>query len=98
MGVRSSWDRPAVVSLNKQIVGIAATPDGGGYWLVASDGGIFNYGDAAFYGSAGGHPLNKPIVGMATTPDGRGYWLVASDGGIFSYGDAAFYGSTGGTP
>ena len=28
---------------------IAGTPDGGGYWLVASDGGIFNYGDASFY-------------------------------------------------
>ena len=26
--------------------GMAATPDGGGYWLVASDGGIFSYGDA----------------------------------------------------
>ena len=67
---------------------MAATPDGGGYWLVASDGGIFSYGDAAFFGSRGGQPLNKPIVGMAATPDGGGYWLVASDGGIFSYGDA----------
>ena len=67
-----------------------------GYWLVASDGGVFNYGDAAFYGSTGGVSLNKPIVAMAATPDGRGYWLVASDGGVFNYGDAAFYGSTGG--
>ena len=25
---------------------MAATPDGGGYWLVASDGGVFAYGDA----------------------------------------------------
>ncbi|MHB8288655.1 MAG: hypothetical protein ACYDEY_05370, partial [Acidimicrobiales bacterium] len=37
--------------LNKPIVGIAATPNGGGYWEVASDGGIFAFGDAAFYGS-----------------------------------------------
>ena len=81
--------------LNKPIVGMAATPDGGGYWLVASDGGIFSYGDAAFYGSTGSMVLNKPVVGMAPTPDGKGYWLVASDGGIFSYGDAKFYGSTG---
>ena len=43
---------------------MAATPDGRGYWLVASDGGIFSYGDAAFYGSRGGQALNKPIVGM----------------------------------
>jgi hypothetical protein len=34
--------------------------------LVASDGGIFAFGDAAFYGSTGGTPLNQPIVGMAT--------------------------------
>ncbi len=33
-------------TLNKPIVGMAATPDGHGYWLVASDGGIFTYGDA----------------------------------------------------
>ncbi len=65
------------------------------YWLVASDGGIFSFGGAPFYGSTGGMVLNKPIVGMAPTPDGGGYWLVASDGGIFSYGDAQFYGSTG---
>ncbi len=66
-----------------------------GYWLVASDGGVFAYGDAGFYGSAGNLALNKPIVGMAATPDGMGYWLVASDGGVFAYGDAGFYGSTG---
>ena len=62
---------------------------------MASDGGIFTYGDAKFHGSTGALHLNAPIVGMAATPDGGGYWLVASDGGIFSYGDAPFYGSTG---
>ena len=90
----SAGDQP----LNKPIVGIAATPDGNGYWLVASDGGVFNYGDAAFTGSAGALPLNKPIVGIAATPDGNGYWLVASDGGVFNYGDAAFTGSAGALP
>ena len=69
---------------------------GTGLWLVGSDGGIFNYGNAGFYGSTGGVDLNKPVVAMAATPDGRGYWLAASDGGIFAYGDAGFYGSTGG--
>ena len=28
--------------LNQPVVGMAATPDGGGYWEVASDGGIFS--------------------------------------------------------
>jgi hypothetical protein len=67
-----------------------------GYWLVASDGGIFAFGDAVFYGSTGGQRLKKPIVSMAATADGKGYWLVGSDGGIFAFGDAGFYGSTGG--
>jgi ribosomal protein L24E len=75
---------------------MAATPDGRGYWLVASDGGVFAFGDAAFHGSTGAIHLNRPIVGMAATPDGRGYWLVASDGGVFAFGDAAFDGSGGG--
>ena len=81
--------------LNKPIVGMAATPDAGGYWMVASDGGVFTEGDAVFYGSTGSLHLNRPIVGMAATPDGKGYWLVASDGGVFTEGDAVFYGSTG---
>ena len=75
---------------------MAATPDGGGYWLVASDGGIFAYGDAHFSGSMGGRPLNLPMVGIAADAATGGYWEVASDGGIFSF-DAPFYGSTGGT-
>ena len=83
------------ITLNKPIVGMAVTPDGGGYWLVASDGGIFAKGDAGFFGSLGSLSLNKPIVGMAPTPDGQGYWLVASDGGIFAKGDAGFFGSLG---
>ena len=83
-------------SLNKPIVGMAATPDGEGYWLVASDGGIFAFGDAAFYGSHRQPSRStSPSSAWRATPDGGGYWLVASDGGIFAFGDAAFYGSTG---
>ena len=84
------------VHLDEEVVGAAATPGSGGYWLATSTGGIFAFGDAKFYGSAGSLKLNRPIVAMAATPDGGGYWLVASDGGIFAYGDAKFYGSTGG--
>jgi hypothetical protein len=93
-GVRRMFVAPVNLAASAPpIVGMASTPDGKGYWLVASDGGIFSFGDAPFYGSTGAMHLNQPIVGMA--PDGKGYWLVASDGGIFSFGDAPFYGSTG---
>ena len=60
--------------------------------MVASDGGIFASGDAAFQGSIGSHTLNRPIVGMAATSTGAGYWLVAADGGIFGF-NAAYLGS-----
>jgi hypothetical protein len=85
----------ANLPLNKPIVGMSPTSTGQGYWLVASDGGIFTYGDARFLGSTGAMRLNKPITGMSVTPSGNGYWLVASDGGIFTFGDARFLGSTG---
>jgi hypothetical protein len=81
--------------LHQPIVGMAPTPTGKGYWLVASDGGIFSFGDAHYYGSTGGIRLKKPIVGMAASKTGKGYWLVASDGGVFAFGDARFRGSTG---
>ncbi len=67
----------------------------GGYWINASDGGVFSFGNAQFYGSTGGMRLNQPVVGMASTHDAGGYWEVASDGGVFSFGDASFHGSTG---
>ena len=66
-----------------------------GYWIVATDGGIFSFGGAPFLGSTGSLNLNRPVVGLAATPKRHGYWLVASDGGIFSFGDASFEGSTG---
>ena len=66
-----------------------------GYWMTASDGGMFTYGVSPYYGSMGGIPLNKPVVGLARAKDGGGYWLVATDGGIFTFGNATFHGSTG---
>ena len=97
-GATSFYGSTGSIHLNKPVVGMAAAPGGAGYWLVASDGGIFNYGERPVLRlHAAASALNKPIVGMAATPDGKGYWLVASDGGIFNYGDAPFYGSTGAT-
>ena len=41
------------IKLNKPIVAMAASPTGRGYWFVASDGGIFTFGDAHFVGLDG---------------------------------------------
>jgi hypothetical protein len=77
--------------------GVFSAPNvpGNGYWMVASDGGVFTFGDYQFFGSTGALRLNRPVVGLAATPDRSGYWLVASDGGVFAFGDARFFGSTG---
>ncbi len=40
-------------------------PTASGYWLIAADGGVFNYGDAGFFGSMGGRALVQPVVGGA---------------------------------
>jgi hypothetical protein len=79
--------------LNAPIVGVAVDRTTGGYWLVASDGGVFSF-NAPFHGSTGGIRLNQPVVGIATDLNSNGYWLVASDGGVFTFNEP-FYGSTG---
>jgi hypothetical protein len=74
-------------------VEICGTPSGNGYWVCGSDGGVFTYGDAQFFGSLGDTKLNAPVIGMAATPSGKGYWLLGSDGGVFTFGDAQFFGA-----
>jgi len=54
--------------LNKPVAGIAANPDGEGYWLAAADGGVFSFGTAPFEGSMGGQRLEAPVVGIAANP------------------------------
>ena len=71
----------------------AATPSGKGYWLVASDGGIFSFGDAKYHGSTGNIRLASPTTGMAS--GGAGYRFVARDGGVFAFG-VPFRGSAAG--
>ena len=80
-----AWDLGSMNEpLSTPIVAAAATPDGGGYWLVASNGGIFNYGDANYYGA----PSSVSIVAISASSDGKGYWLFGSSGKVYNYGDA----------
>jgi hypothetical protein len=73
-------------------VTIFAAPNGQGYWIVSSDGGVFAYG-VPFFGSLGSVKLSAPIVGASCTPTGKGYYLVGADGGVFCFGDAVFHGT-----
>ena len=69
---------------------MAATPDGGGYWLVASDGGVFSFGDAPFHGSTGGTPGSSVV---ALVPGSSSYEEVNSDGVWIAFPDASRSGS-----
>jgi len=72
-------------------------PDHRGYWLAATDGGVFAFGGAPFCGSLGSLRLNGSVVGLAPTASGAGYWMAGADGGVFAFGDARFSGSMGNT-
>ena len=97
-GSNSNDDEPFAMQASGNVTGspVVAPPGGTGYYETATDGGIFSFGAAHFYGSMGSEHLNAPIVAMATTFHGLGYWLGAADGGVFAFGNANFYGSMGG--
>ncbi|MHB8293752.1 MAG: hypothetical protein ACYDH5_03840 [Acidimicrobiales bacterium] len=83
------------IPLKTLLSGAEMNPNGTAYREVGSDGGVFDFGGAAFYGSlpAMGIKPAAPIVGIARTANGNGYWLLGADGGVFSFGNARFYGS-----
>lgn len=75
------------------VTSVAADPRTGGYWLAAGDGGVFAFGGAAFFGSAGGLVLGSDVVGIAAAPDGLGYWLATANGAVLAFGSASYAGS-----
>ncbi|MDA8027035.1 MAG: hypothetical protein M0T78_10950, partial [Actinomycetota bacterium] len=86
-GDANFYGSTGAMKLNKPIVGMASTPDGKGYWLVASDGGIFTFGDATYQGSMPGAGFTGNAISMAALPNG-GYFILTSDGHLYSFGGA----------
>ena len=80
-------------------MGVAATPDGGGYWLVASDGGVFGFGDAGFHLARKGE--NRSIGPWSGWRRRRTGWAIGwwrPTAAFFGFGDTRFSGSAGATP
>lgn len=81
--------RPAAIGSG--VVGIAASPDGHGYWIATAGGTVLRFGDAG--------PVRKAtspeghVVAIVASGDGPGYWLACSTGAVFSFGDAGSHGS-----
>ena len=78
--------------LNKPIVGMA-TPNGLGYWLVASDGGVFSFGDARFYGSDGRQASEPAHRGDGSHPRRSGLLAGGLRRGHLRFRRRRFYGS-----
>ena len=95
-GAETAVKRLPVIRLRDSVVGKAFTPTRKGEWRFGTDGGVFAYGEAGFFGSGGGKHLNAAVTAIAATPSGRGYWLAGEDGGVFAYGDAHFFGASAG--
>ncbi len=82
--------------LNAPVVGIVPSSDGGGYFMVAADGGVFAFGDARFEGSCPGiGGCGSRAVAVMPDATGNGYWLVTTKGHVQSFGDAQYYGEPG---
>jgi hypothetical protein len=83
-------------SLNAPIVGMVHSNSGNGYFLVASDGGVFAFGDATFAGSCPGIG-GCAGAAVAVVPDasGNGYWVVTTTGNVYAFGDAGYFGAPG---
>ncbi|HEV7525532.1 MAG TPA: fibronectin type III domain-containing protein [Acidimicrobiia bacterium] len=77
--VGSSWSQTVV-------------PAGRGFRLFSGDGGVFVFGDSAYYGSAVG-AAHSLVIAMTATRDNHGYWLITQAGDVFAFGDARSYGS-----
>jgi peptidoglycan/xylan/chitin deacetylase (PgdA/CDA1 family) len=90
----------APATTQQRFTGLAAEPALGGYWLSGSEGGIFSYAGAPFFGSLPGLGITpaSPVAALAASPTGNGYWMTGSDGGVFTFGDAGFFGSMGAKP
>lgn len=85
----------------RQIVAIAANPDGEGYWLATNDGVVAAFGSSRHWGDArrsavrDGVPLTD-VIDIAVTPSGNGYFLVTRTGRVFAFGDARQHGQPAG--
>ena len=80
-------------SLDAPIVGMVPSTSGHGYFMVASDGGVFAFGDARFAGSCPGiGGCDGAAVAVMPDSTGNGYWLVTDVGAVYAFGDAAYYG------
>jgi myo-inositol-hexaphosphate 3-phosphohydrolase len=62
-----------------------------GYWMVGSDGKVYEFGDAKHHGNID-LPAGAQAVDLEPTPSGNGYWVIDDLGHVFAKGDAKHFG------
>ena len=96
LGFAPAGSAGSAPKLNAPIVGMVPSTDGGGYFMVSSDGGVFAFGDAHFEGSCPGiGGCQGSAVAVLPDASGQGYWIVTNNGNVYSFGDAPYLGAPG---
>ena len=88
----SFYGSPARLHLTN-VSGMAAMPDGEGYWLVTRRGIVYPFGKAAVHARI--RPA-RPVIGIVAAPN-RGYWLYTASGNVYPSAGAPYYGSPHGS-
>lgn len=76
----------------QRAVGCAVRPQGDGYWMLASDGGVFAFGNAPSVDNYLGL-LKAPVVSFLAWPDGKGHFVTTADGAVYARGSAKHLGA-----
>lgn len=64
--------------------------------MVASDGGVFAFGDARFAGSRQGiGGCSGSAAAVMPDATGNGYWAVTQSGNVYTFGDVPYFGASG---
>ena len=84
--ITQTWTAPEPAPGDRPETG-GLPPRRAGYWALAADGRVYNFGDAAHLGNGA-----SGAVDLEPTPDGKGYWILDSGGRIQAFGDTTALG------
>ena len=87
--------RPLTHAPITDVIDIAATPSGNGYFLVTRTGRVFAFGDAREFGEPAGY-VGRDVVGIAADSDASGYWIALDTGAVLAYRAGGNRGGFGG--
>ena len=67
------------------VVGMALTPKGKGYWIARSTGQVYSFGNAAKFRDFVPAPCD-PVTAIFARPGQQGYRLVTRTGATYGFG------------